>query len=138
MEELILNGKNAFTEWGVKMGDGFLDALGTPAPMKDFIENKSRLEHGKRVIVNNPKLDERDLTLTFTIQGSSKTDYQTKKAAFQNELYKGSMTVQVPANSGEVYHLIYTGKSLTYAQSLDRTFGKLSAKFNEPNPILRM
>lgn len=137
MEELILNGKNAFTEWGIKMGDGFLDALGTPAPMKDFIENKSRLEHGKRVIVNNPKLDERDLTLTFTIQGSSKADYQTKKAAFQNELYKGSMTVQVPANSSEVYRLIYTGKSITYAQSLDRTFGKLSAKFNEPNPTNR-
>ena len=40
-------------------------------------------------------------------------------------------------NSSEVYHLIYTGKSVTYAQSLDRTFGKISAKFNEPNPANR-
>lgn len=137
MSDLIINNKDAFTEWGVQIGDGFLDAIGAPAPMKDFIENKSRLEHGKRVITTNPKLDERDITLTFTIQGSSQADYQVKKTAFQNELYKGAMTIQVPANSSEIYHLIYTGKSISYAQSLDRTFGKLAVKFNEPDPSKR-
>lgn len=134
MADLIINNRNAFTEWGVRVGDGFLDAIGAPAPMKDFIENKSRLEHGKRVIINNPKLDERDVILTFTIQGSSQADYQAKKSAFQNELYKGVLTIQIPSNGSEVYHLIYTGKSISYAQSLDRTFGKLTVKFNEPNP----
>lgn len=134
MEDLIINNRNAFTEWGVRVGDGFLDAIGAPAPMKDFIENKSRLEHGKRVIINNPKLDERDVTLTFTIQGNSQADYQSKKSAFQNELYKGALTIQIPSNGSEIYHLIYTGKSISYAQSLDRIFGKLTVKFNEPNP----
>lgn len=137
MEDLIINNRNAFTEWGVRLGDGFLDAIGAPAPMKDFIENKSRLEHGKRVIINNPKLDERDVTLTFTIQGNSQADYQAKKSAFQNELYKGALTIQIPSNGSEIYHLIYTGKSISYAQSLDRTFGKLTVKFNEPNPTNR-
>lgn len=137
MEDLIINNRNAFTEWGVRVGDGFLDAIGAPAPMKDFIENKSRLEHGKRVIINNPKLDERDVTLTFTIQGNSQADYQSKKSAFQNELYKGALTIQIPSNGSEIYHLIYTGKSISYAQSLDRTFGKLTVKFNEPNPTNR-
>ncbi|MFV0325923.1 MAG: hypothetical protein ACK5LF_16340 [Bacteroides xylanisolvens] len=137
MEDLIINNRNAFTEWGVRVGDGFLDAIGAPAPMKDFIENKSRLEHGKRVIINNPKLDERDVTLTFTIQGNSQTDYQSKKSAFQNELYKGALIIQIPSNGSEIYHLIYTGKSISYAQSLDRTFGKLTVKFNEPNPTNR-
>ena len=64
---------------GCKDGDGFLDALGASAPMKEFIENKSRLEHGKRVIINNPKVDEREITLSFTIEGSSQSDYQSKK-----------------------------------------------------------
>lgn len=137
MEDLIINNRNAFTEWGVRLGDGFLDTIGAPAPMKDFIENKSRLEHGKRVIINNPKLDERDVTLTFTIQGNSQADYQSKKSAFQNELYKGALTIQIPSNGSEIYHLIYTGKSISYAQSLDRTFGKLTVKFNEPNPTNR-
>ena len=95
------------------------------------------MEHGKRVIINNPKLDERELTLTFTIEGSSQSDYQVKKTSFFEELYKGVITVQIPANSSDIYHLIYLGKSVTYAQSLDRTFGRISAKFCEPNPAVR-
>lgn len=106
------------------MGEGFLDVIGASASMKDFIENKSRLEHGKRVIINNPKVDEREITLSFTIESNSQSDYQAKKKAFFDELYKGVVDIQIPANSSEVYHLIYTGKSVTYAQSLDRTFGK--------------
>lgn len=137
MTDLLINEKEAFATWGVRMGEGFLDVIGASAPMKDFIENKSRLEHGKRVIINNPKVDEREITLSFTIEGSSQSDYQSKKKAFFDELYKGKVDIQVPANSSEIYHLIYLGKSITYAQSLDRTFGKCSMKFCEPNPSLR-
>lgn len=79
MNELLINGENAYTTWGVRMGEGFLDVIGASAPMKDFIENKSRLEHGKRVIINNPKVDEREITLSFTIEGNSQSDYQAKK-----------------------------------------------------------
>ena len=45
MAELIINGREALKEWGVRMGDNFLDVLGAPVPLKEFIENKSRLEH---------------------------------------------------------------------------------------------
>lgn len=137
MTDLLINEKDAFATWGVRMSDGFLDSLGASAPMKEFIENKSRLEHGKRVIINDPKIDEREITLSFTIEGSSQSDYQSKKKTFFDELYKGAVNIQVPANSSEVYHLIYTGKSVTYAQSIDRTFGKISSKFSEPNPTNR-
>ena len=131
MNELLINNKDAYTTWGVRMGEGFLDVIGAAVPMKDFIE------HGKRVIINNPKVDEREITLSFTIEGNSQSDYQAKKKAFFDELYKGAVDIQVPTNSSEVYHLIYTGKSVTYAQSLDRTFGKISSKFSEPNPANR-
>ena len=47
--ELYINGNDAWTTWGVNMGDGFLDAIDAPLPMKDYIENSSRTEHGKRV-----------------------------------------------------------------------------------------
>ena len=63
MPDLLINNKDAYATWGVRMGESFLDVIGTPAPMKEFIENKSRLEHGKRVIINNPKVDEREITL---------------------------------------------------------------------------
>lgn len=138
MADLLINGKDAYTTWGVRIGEKFLDTIGALSPLKEFIENKSRLEHGKRVIMNDPKLDERDITLTFTIEGKSKSDYQAKKKAFYEELYKGKVDIQVPDNSDEVYHLTYTGKNVSYAQSLDRTFGKVSMRFNEPNPANRV
>lgn len=137
MADLIINGKDAFETWGVRMGDNFLDALGASAPMKEYIENSSRLEHGKRVLVTNAKLDSRELTLTFTIEGISKSDYQEKKKCFYNELYKGAIDIEVPANNTDIYHLLYRGKSVTYAQSIDRTFGKISSKFEESNPSIR-
>lgn len=137
MSDLLINTQDAYTTWGVRMGDDFLDVLGASSPMKEFIENKSRLEHGKRVIINDPKIDEREITLSFTIEGNSQSDYQAKKKAFFEELYKGVVDIQVPANSNEIYHLIYLGKGVVYAQSLDQTFGKISAKFNEPNPANR-
>lgn len=137
MADLLINGRDAFQVWGVRMGDNFLNSLGASVPMKDFIENKSRLEHGKRIIATTPKLDEREITLAFTIEGNSQSDYQTKKIAFFEELYKGVIDIQIPATSNAIYHLIYLGKSITYAQSIDRTFGKCSIKFCEPNPSLR-
>lgn len=135
--ELLINNKDAYATWGVRMGDNFLDAIGASSPMKEFIENKSRMEHGKRVIINNPKLDEREITLSFTIEGNSQSDYQAKKKAFFEELYKGSVDIRIPANSIDIYHLIYLGKSITYAQNLSRIFGKCSMRFCEPNPANR-
>lgn len=66
MAELIINGREALKEWGVRMGDNFLDVLGAPVPLKEFIENKSRLEHGKQVLMDNPKLDEREFHIVFS------------------------------------------------------------------------
>lgn len=135
--DLIINGKDAFSTWGVRMGDGFLDAIDGFNEMKDYIENESRLEHGKRVITDNAKVDSREITLQFTIEGSSESDYRSKKKAFQTELEKGAVNIKVPVLGNEVYKLIYLGKSVSYGLSLDRCFGKVSSKFEEPNPIDR-
>ncbi len=134
---LFINGKDAFSTWGVRMGDGFLDAIDGFNQMKEYIENESRLEHGKRVITDNVKVDSREITLQFTIEGNSESDYRTKKKAFQTELEKGPVNIKVPALGSEVYKLVYLGKSISYGMSLDRCFGKVSSKFEEPNPTER-
>lgn len=135
--DLFINGKDAFSTWGVRMGDNFLDAIDGFNEMKDYIENESRLEHGKRVITDNAKVDSREITLQFTIEGSSESDYRSKKKAFQTELEKGAVNIKVPVLGNEVYKLIYLGKSVSYGLSLDRCFGKISSKFEEPNPMDR-
>lgn len=135
--DLIINGKDAFSTWGVRMGDGFLDAIDGFNQMKDYIENESRLEHGKRIITDNARVDSREITLQFTIEGDSESDYRTKKKAFQTELEKGAVSIKVPVLGSEVYKLVYLGKSVSYGLSLDRRFGKVSSKFEEPNPADR-
>lgn len=135
--DLFINGKDAWSTWGVRMGDSFLDAIDGFNEMKDYIENESRLEHGKRVITDNAKVDSREITLQFTIEGSSESDYRSKKKAFQTELEKGEVNIKVPVLGNEVYKLVYLGKSVSYGLSLDRCFGKVSSKFEEPNPMDR-
>lgn len=135
--DLFINGKDALETWGARMGNGFLDAIDGFNEMKDYIENESRLEHGKRVITDNAKVDSREITLQFTIEGSSESDYRSKKKAFQTELEKGAVNIKIPTLGSEVYKLVYLGKSLSYGLSPDRCFGKVSSKFEEPNPMDR-
>ena len=132
--QLYINGKDAFNEWGVRMGDGFLDTIDGLNEMKSFVTNESRLEHGKRVVVKNPRVASREITLSFTITGKTKSDYRTKRNAFQEELEKGKVRINVPELGEQVYKLVFTGKSISYGLSGDRCFGHLSGKFIEPNP----
>ena len=133
MADLIINGFDAFLQWGIRMGDGFLDAIFAPEPLKEFIENKSRLNNGKQVVYNNPKIDERDVTLVFTLEGETPDDYLSKYSAFKTELQKGKIEIKVPALGNQVYRLTYL-RSASCELNTPRTFSKISVKFNEPNP----
>lgn len=135
--ELYINEKDAWATWGVNMGEGFLDAIDAPLPMKEYIEDESRLEHGIRIDTSIPKVDSREITLGFTITGSSETDYRSKKSAFQTELQNGSFTIRIPALGTQKYKMVYTGKSISYGLSLDRSFGHFTMKVTEPNPMDR-
>ena len=135
--DLYINGKDSWYEWGVNMGTGFIDAIDSFVPMKNYIENESRAEDGKRVLVVAPKVSSRELTLSFSILGESESDFRLKKKAFEEELRKGSVEVVVPALGRDVYRLIYTGKNISYALSKQRNLCKFSARFEEPNPADR-
>lgn len=135
--ELYINGQDAWTAWGVNMGEGFIDAIDGFVPLKGFIENESRAEHGKRVLATDPKVASRDITLSFTIKGDSEADYRAKRNAFEAELCKGMLTVKAPVLGEQVYKLIYLGKNVSYGLNLSRTFATFAAKFEEPNPADR-
>ena len=49
--QLYINSKDAYTTWGITLDETSLSALMTPAPAKDFTENKSRSIDGKMVSV---------------------------------------------------------------------------------------
>lgn len=137
MADLLINNLDAFATYGVRMGDNFLDALGAPSPMKPYIENESRVRNGKEVLTQNARIDSRQLNLEFTIQGKTPQDYMAKKQSFYQMLYAGGLTIKVPENSNEVYKLNYLGTSPIYSQSRNRCFGRVSLKFEEPDPTDR-
>ncbi|MGP1540029.1 hypothetical protein [Bacteroides pyogenes] len=137
MTELTINGKDAYQEWGVRMGEGFLDTLNGYYPLKEYITNNDRTQDGVQYF-DAPKVNERSLTLNFTIEGSDKDDFTVKNRAFAEMMRKGDVTIQVPADSSDVYHLKYTGKSCTFARNVERTFAKIGLAFIEPNPTNRV
>lgn len=132
--ELLINNTDAAT-YGVRMGDKFIDALELPVALKEPITNESRLEHGTRMIFLN-KVASRDVTLNFSIRGSSKADYETKKNSFVALLKAGPITLNIPSRSSDVYTLTYRN-STEYAHSIDGRIGKLTVKFVEYNPASR-
>ena len=80
----FINGRNIWSTWGAELMDGALEAILTPPPVKDYIENDSRLEHGIQ-ITSSPeicKMDSRELTLPFFITGNSQSDYLDKYSSF--------------------------------------------------------
>lgn len=136
--ELYINKKDAWSAWGVNMGDSFLASLDSFVPLKDFIENEERSQHGKRVLVSQVRLASREVTLKFTIKGENPEDFLAKRRAFEQELQKATVDINVPELGTQVYHLIYLGKNVSYAMNRARTFCVVSAKFDEPNPSDRL
>lgn len=135
--DLLVNGANV-AGWGVRMGSGFLDALTEPLTPKDVVENESRLEHGKRVVVGSPVyFKARELTLDFTIEGATPAEFEANKQSFLSAIYQVNVTIQVPKHSANVYRLIYKGKGTDYGMNWQRTFCHMMLKFEEPNPMNR-
>lgn len=119
---------------GVMMGDGFLDALDLPAPLKDYVTNNSAVQHGTQILPVVPKLAERDVTLTFNIEGSSEAEFDTRKANFIALLYKGWMQIEV---LGVKYNLVYK-RAQTFSYNRQRTFCSIAVRFIEPDPNNRV
>lgn len=128
--QLYINGKDAWVTWGVYLEEGSERALLLPAGNKEFISNKNRSEHGKRVLVDNPRLDERDVQLVFCILAASEDEFLDKYDAFVGELNSGWVQLKV-IKVKKVYELTTSGfLDLGYYDQM----GKLSVRFNEPNP----
>ena len=129
--------KGGYDEYHVMMGAGFIDALHNGMTLKEPIENESALENGSRIIVNKKKA-KRTFNLTFNIHGSSKSEFLANKAKFEAMLYEGVVHMKInDPQYVEYYHLIYTGKSVTYKHSYKVTFGIFTAQFIEPDPTDR-
>ncbi|WP_300703610.1 hypothetical protein [Bacteroides sp.] len=130
--ELFINGEDAYLQWGISMDDTSLSELMTPPANKAFIENESRLQHGKQVVVANPKLDQRSLTLQINLTALSEEQFFARYSSFCKVLATGVLHLKTKYQPGVVYKTIYL--SCGQFSQFMRGIGKFSLKLNEPNP----
>lgn len=131
--QLKINGKDAYTEYGVSFDDTALSALMTPASLKENIENDSRLEHGKRQVKDtDPKKDTRDLTLQLNITATGSEQFFERYAKFCAVLDKRWLDIETIFQKGVVYHVKYI--SCSQFSEYNGTIGKFVLKVNEYNP----
>lgn len=133
--EFYINDKDAYTTWGISMDTSSLSALMTPPPMKEFIENKSRLENGKRVITSDSKIDERNITLTFNLTAKSEDQFFVRYNSFCEELATGVLHIRSKYQPNVVYKTIYL--SCNQFTQFMRGIASFSLKLVEPNPVDR-
>ena len=133
--DLYINGNDAWGTYRVAMGEGFIQTLLTPAGIKDFIENESRMENWKRVVFNNSKVASRDLTLTFNIHGDTQEEYMLNYKAFVAVLQQGKVVLRVP-DLDMTFTLVHK-RSSSFALDRNRLNSRLSVKFEEPDPTSR-
>lgn len=124
---------DAYDTFGLKMNTSFVPNLFAPRPMKKVIENVSRMQHGKRVVVNDRKYETRDVTLNVVIWGDDKVSYRANRDKFLEYIESGMIALRIPSRSSEVFHLLYLDSS-SYAEDYWGTYGSMAIKFNEPNP----
>ena len=134
--QLLINGKDSYTTWGIFMDETALSTLMTPAPNKEFISNKYRTKDGKKVIRHNPRLDEREVTIPFNMTAKSPEEFISKYAKFCEEvLAKGEMVLHTSFQPTVWYRCIYL--SCTQFSEFVRTMAKFTLKLNEPDPTDR-
>lgn len=144
--QLTINSKDAYAEWGISMDSSALSALMTPAPIKDLIENDSRLEHGKSMVVSYTKtgsdnsteevsmvkVGSRDVTLTFNLTAKSEEEFLAHYWSFCSELEKGTLDISTSFLPDVVFHMIY--QSCQQFSEFLRGIGKFTLRLTEPNP----
>lgn len=136
MADLLINNKDAQSNWGIHMGKDFLDTLLAPLEVKEYVTNEVRDEDGTRIMMPNgaPFFKQRSLVLSFVCIGTSEADFKAKKEAFLRVIYGGQITLKIPPVSNDVYRLIYNGQGCTWKMNAKRTIATITLKFVEPNP----
>lgn len=133
--ELFINGKDAYSEWGLSMTNMGLSALMTPAGNKAPIENKSRLTNGKTVDMSNTVKDERTLSLPIQITAPDTETFFARYDSFCRELAGGTLNIRTKYQPTTLYRTYYV--SCQQFTQFIREMASFSLRLCEPDPTNR-
>lgn len=118
------------------MDSSSLSALMTPAPLKDFVSNESRLDHGRQYIATHPRLKERELTLRLNLHALTTELFYARYAAFcKDVLATGTVNISTRYQEGTVYRCLY--QSCTQYTQYRGKVAKFALRLMEPDPTDR-
>lgn len=126
--------KDLYTTYGVTLTRGWREVLLKAAAVKDYSKNDSRLEDGIRMVAKKKyaKLKERDLQLSFILEGASESDYLTKYESFLDDMaYSGMIYLRIPVMK-RVFKLVYSDCQKFGDDGVK--VGNFTLKLTEPNP----
>ena len=126
---------DAYDTWGISFTDSALSALMTPVSLKAPVENKSRLQHGKRVVTNDnyTRKDERDVTLEMHLTAADKTAFWQRYNDFCTKvLDKQFIEIKSGYLPDIVFHMTY--QSCSQFSEFIQQMAKFTLRLNEPNP----
>lgn len=131
--EVFINDLDAFENWGISFTDKSISMLMEPEPLKNPVENKSTIRDGKQIRKEDqPKVDERDLTLAVQLYARNRTELFSRLKSFKTELKKRRIVIRTKYEPGVYYRCDY--QSCTQYTSFHRGLATFSLKLNEPNP----
>lgn len=131
--EVFINDLDAFENWGISFTDKSISTLMEPEPLKNPVENKSTTRDGKQIRKDDqPKVDERDLTLAVQLYARNRTELFSRLKSFKTELKKRRIVIRTKYEPGVYYRCDY--QSCTQYTSFHRGLATFSLKLNEPNP----
>lgn len=134
MELVRLNGFDAFDKYGVSFPPSAINAIMTPASLKEFVTNESRDEDGSRVIFHNPRQAQRELTIEMHLHASSLRELIQRYKQLIRIFESGMFTIELERNPGDIYHFIYESCN---SFSMGEKLAKFALKLIEPNPTNR-
>lgn len=137
MKELIINGKEARTEWGIVANTRLVASLLSPPQPKDPIQSTSRLEHGTRTVIpeGTIRLSARELTLEVGMTAPTYADFLARYADFIDELTGGWLRIETDFIPGAVFKCRYV--SCTQFTNYNGRAAKFILRLEEPNPADR-
>lgn len=130
--------KDIYEKYGVTLTRGWREALLKPASNKDFSKNDSRLEDGIRMVAKAKyaKKKEREVQLSFILEGSSESDYLQKYEDFLTVMCdNGLIYLKIPAMK-RVFKVVYSDCQ-KYGDDGSKC-GNFTLKLTEPNPKDRL
>lgn len=119
--------------FGASLVKGTYEALLMPPPTKAYPQNESRLQHGKRVVLENGdvKFDSREVSIQVLFEGNTRGAYLSGLQGFINAVTSGVVNFHV-STLGITYKLLYL--SCSKGKDYGLNAGVYTFKFIEPNP----